>query len=59
MQWMSLFLQMLVPLWIAVYTFNFGRWMRKRDHRSGAWGAFLFAALALGISGWMLVRNST
>ncbi|MBL0388781.1 hypothetical protein JJB07_19450 [Tumebacillus sp. ITR2] len=58
MQWVIFFGEMLVPLWIAVYTFNFGRWLGKRDHRSGSWGAYLFAMLALGVSGWMLIRNS-
>jgi fumarate reductase subunit D len=59
MDWLTFILQMLLPLWIAVYTFNFGRWMHKRDDRAGSWGAYLFAVLALGISGWVVLRNGT
>ncbi|PWK12847.1 hypothetical protein [Tumebacillus permanentifrigoris] len=50
---------MLIPLWVAVYTFNFGRWMHKRGNVAGTWGAYLFVALELGVSGWVFLRNGS
>lgn len=58
MKWISLLWQLLIPLGITLYTINFGKWMAARDHKSGAIGAYLVAALSIGVTVVALLRNS-
>lgn len=51
-------MQMLVPIGIAIYTCNFGRWMKSRKNKSGAYGAYAIAAVALGVSIFALLRHN-
>lgn len=42
---------MLVPLCVAIYTYNYGRWAMRNQNRRGAVGLFLLAALVLAMPG--------
>lgn len=48
----------LVPLLVAIYTFNYARWAWKRKLRRGAIGLFLLAASTLVVPVWVVWRNS-
>ncbi|BCJ86976.1 hypothetical protein [Effusibacillus dendaii] len=58
MKWLSLIAQMIVPVVIVIYTVNFGRWMALKKIRSGAFGAYLIAATAFGLTVWVLLKNN-
>lgn len=59
MRWAGLLLQLAIPAMVAVYTFNFGRWMKKHNHLLGAFGAYLLAAAAFLLSCWSVLRNNS
>lgn len=49
---------MLVPLWVAIYTWSFGRWLKRRG--SGyAFPAYLLAVLSLATSSAAIWRVLT
>ncbi|MGZ4112963.1 MAG: hypothetical protein ACXVP5_11065 [Tumebacillaceae bacterium] len=58
MHWMSLVMKLLIPLGMAIYTVNFGRWLGKRKHKMGAFGAYLIGVLSMGMAAFVLIRNS-
>lgn len=56
--WVLFAAKLFVPLCIAIYTINFGRWMRRRQHKAGALSAFALGAIEFGLSFYVLWRNS-
>ena len=58
MNWTAFILQMIVPAAVAVYTFNFGRWMHRNHNKTGACGAYALAALSFGLTAWVLMKNN-
>jgi hypothetical protein len=51
---------MLIPLWIAIYTVSFARWLRRRKDSFAAWiSAYLLSIVSLGVSGVALWRIFT
>lgn len=49
-------ISMLIPLWIAIYTVSFGRWMHRRGSDFGAFAAVLLSVLSFCASGAALWR---
>lgn len=45
---------MLIPVLVAIYTWNYGRWAWKQGLRGGALGLFLLAAAAVGVPGFAI-----
>lgn len=54
---MILMVTMLVPVLVAVYTVNYGRWAWKQNLRLGAVGLFLLAALTVAAPGFAIWRS--
>lgn len=54
----ALLTTMTIPLLVAIYTFNYGRWAAKRDLVRGAVGLYLLAAGAVGVPAFVLWWNS-
>ncbi|GMA50218.1 hypothetical protein GCM10025857_15750 [Alicyclobacillus contaminans] len=50
---------MVIPLWVLVYTVQFGRWMHKKRLRVGAWSAYTVGAAAFVAAGVVLWRVCT
>ncbi len=48
---------LLIPVLVAVYTVNYGRWAWKRKLRRGAIGLYLLAAATVGIPGFVYWLN--
>jgi hypothetical protein len=42
---------MLIPLWIFVYTVQFGRWMQKKKLRVAAVSVYVVACLSVAVAG--------
>jgi hypothetical protein len=42
---------MLIPLWIFVYTIQFGRWMQKKKLNIAAASVYVVACLSLAVAG--------
>jgi glucose dehydrogenase len=47
---------MLIPLWVFVYTVQFGRWLNRKKLLLGAVAAYVIAGLSLLVSGVVLWR---
>jgi glucose dehydrogenase len=47
---------MLIPLWVFVYTVQFGRWLHKKRLALGAYSAYVIAGLSLLVSSVVLWR---
>jgi hypothetical protein len=45
------FASMLIPLWIFVYTIQFGRWMQKKKLNIAAASVYVVACLSLAVAG--------
>jgi hypothetical protein len=58
MHWINLFVKLLIPLGMTIYTINFGRWMGRRKHKAAAFGAYLISVVAMGLSAFIMIRNS-
>lgn len=57
MRTLSVVLILLLPLLIAIYTFNYGRWAWRQRLWAGAVGVFLLAALTLAVPALVLMYN--
>lgn len=51
---MSLITTMLVPVLVAIYTWNYGRWAWKHGLHIGAVGLFLLAVATVGVPGLVI-----
>ncbi|WP_018132685.1 hypothetical protein [Effusibacillus pohliae] len=58
MQWIYWIAQMLIPVGVAIYTINFGRWMAAKRLRMGAYGAYGLAVIALAVTILALLRHT-
>ncbi|MFC4767636.1 hypothetical protein [Effusibacillus consociatus] len=58
MKWIALLVQMLLPVGVFIYTINFGRWMRSRNIKAGAYVTYAIAVMALGLTFWVLLHNN-
>lgn len=47
---------MLIPLWILIYTVQFGRWVGRRGNWLGATAAWGVGVVAFGAAGFILWR---
>lgn len=55
---LTLLVTLLVPLLVAIYTWNYGRWAWKREFRRGAIGLYLLAFATVGVSGFAVWWNA-
>ncbi|QSO55442.1 hypothetical protein JZ785_15110 [Alicyclobacillus curvatus] len=49
---------MLIPLWVLIYTIQFGRWVWKKQNRSGTFAIYFIGIGAFMTAGWILWRMS-
>ncbi|WP_157061735.1 hypothetical protein [Alicyclobacillus ferrooxydans] len=47
---------MLIPIWVGIYTFQFGRWVKTKQNPVGSYAAFIIAVGSVATSGWVLWR---
>jgi hypothetical protein len=45
---------MVLPVGVAVYTFNFGRWLGRRRYRLGAAGVYVLALVTVAVPAYLL-----
>lgn len=48
------FLIMLIPVLVAIYTFNYARWAWQRGLRFGAVALGLLAVASVAVPGWVI-----
>lgn len=46
---LTIALYMIVPVFVGIYTVNFGRWVGRRGNARGAWGLYVLAVLTVAI----------
>ncbi|MCL6452004.1 MAG: hypothetical protein K6T78_00070 [Alicyclobacillus sp.] len=49
-------LLMVLPVWVCIYTVQFGRWVGSKRNVPGAVAAYAIAGLSFCGSGWILWR---
>lgn len=56
-EYIMLLLKLVIPILAAIYTINFGRWLKKQGSHSGAIGAYLWALLCIAAPAVVLWYN--
>lgn len=54
MRVLSIGIQSILVILIVIYTVNFGRWLWSRKMKTGAYGAYGVAAVALAVSAFAI-----
>lgn len=53
---LSYLVSMLIPLYILIYTIQFGRWLHRKKELRAAWSAYTLGAVSFISAGFALWR---
>lgn len=58
MKWLIYTAAVIISVWVALYTFNFGRWAWQKKNYRGAIGLFILALISVAMPLGLLFLKS-